>query len=43
MVKTPGELRRSIADALAETKPAIVNVMIEPSGNKKLVKNKSYR
>ena len=36
-VTTPAELRKATKDALEETVPVIVNVMIEPSGKKKLV------
>lgn len=39
LVRNPGELRTAITSALSTRKPTIVNVLIEPSGNKKLVES----
>jgi hypothetical protein len=36
-VTTPEQLRSAISEAMKETRPVVVNVMIEPSSKKKLV------
>ena len=36
-VTTPSQLREAITVAVNETRPVVINVMIEPSGQKKLV------
>jgi thiamine pyrophosphate-dependent acetolactate synthase large subunit-like protein len=36
-VNTPVQLRQAVKDALNESRTVVVNVMIEPSGKKKLV------
>jgi hypothetical protein len=42
-VTTPSQLREAITVAVNETRPVVINVMIEPSGQKKLVSASASR